>query len=570
MYILGIHGNVHDSSACLLENGKIVAAAEEERFVRIKHADGYPPSFASRYCLNHAGIQLEDIDYVVTSFMPERKNGLIIYNRTESNARFKDLFLSFFPDRLFHCKQFPMLAHVDHHSAHAASAFYCSGFPEASIIVVDGRGEFASTTLAHGIGNDINILRSYDISQSLGIFYSAISHYVGLGGYGEGKTMALAAFGNPNGKIPCVRILRDGYEMEIPPGVCRTDEESPSNDCGTDLSHFWMQNLIENFGPPNLPHSDWSNSDGTKINRTQFEQNYLDIAASAQRDLEEIVLILAKEVIRQTNCKNLVLAGGVALNCSMNGRLAEAGIADRIFIQPAANDAGTSLGAALELSARLNKSVSQQMHTVALGPEFSDNQIRKIMQEVGLDYQESSSLSEAVAQLLAEKKIVGWFQGRMEFGPRALGQRSILANPEVDGMKDHLNHCVKHRESFRPYALSLRIEDCEEVFDSWSFSPHMLLSFKVKKYCLKRISAGVHVDGTTRPQMVCREQLPLYWDMLGCFKKLTGIPAVLNTSFNDEGEPIVCTPLDALRAFYSTPLHALVLGPFLIRKKHKD
>lgn len=567
MYILGLCTTIHDTSACLLKNGEIVAAAEEERFIRIKHSWDRLPWFASRYCLNQEGIELDDVDYVVTAYVPrDIHDDAVIYSRKDSRNRFKDLLRRILPEHLFRCHRFPALAHVNHHMAHAASAFRCSGLQRASILVLDGRGERASTTLAFGLDNQIKVLRDFDVSQSLGILYSAVSHYVGLGGWGEGKAMGLASFGNHKERINGVSINASDYEISWPPATPLTDAESRFDDCSREIFAGWMKRLTEQFGEPNPSFWEYLSDIGQSVNRTEFPQRYCDVAASVQRDLEEISLHLSDLIVRETGCRNLVLAGGVGLNCSMNGRLARSGMVDHMFVQPAAHDGGTSIGAALELYARLGYSSKHLMRTVAYGPQFDADSILKTLHDVGIAFHECPDPAEMGARLLSEGHVIGWFQGRMEIGPRALGQRSILAHPGIGGMKDYLNSRIKHRESFRPYALSLRIEDCDEVLEHWTPSPHMLFSFKVKESWRSTLKAGVHVDGTTRPQMVIREDLPLYWQLLTRFKEMTGIPAVVNTSFNDRGEPIVCTPLDALRAFFSMSLDHLLVGRFLVSK----
>jgi carbamoyltransferase len=273
-----------------------------------------------------------------------------------------------------------------------------------------------------------------------------------------------------------------------------------------------------------------------------------------------------RELVARVRAVLRRVRGGVALNCSANGRLAQSGIVDQIFIQPAANDGGLSIGAALELYARLGYPAAHPMRTAAYGPQFNENDIIKTLQDVGVIFQRCHDPAETGAQLLETGHVIGWFQGRMEVGPRALGQRSILAHPGITGMKEHLNSQVKHREGFRPYALSLRVEDCEDVFENWQPSPHMVQAFKVRETWRTDLCAGVHIDGTTRPQTVEQDALPLYWRLITEFKKKTGIPAIVNTSFNDRREPIVCTPLDALRSFFSMPLDYLLIGPFLVSK----
>lgn len=568
MYILGLSAYMHDTSACLLQDGRIIAAVEEERFTRQRHAWRQMPHHASRYCLDVAGIELSDLDYVATAWnTQEGEDHVQVSTHQEALLRQAKELYRLFPANIFPCRTFPAMARVNHHLAHASSAFRCSGMEEAAILVIDGRGERVATSIYWGEDNRIRLLREFDITNSLGFFYLAVTRFIGFGGWGEGKTMGYAPYGTPCYDFDYIKPIADGYEIDWERPLPRSDRESSRGDCTLEIMASWMNRLEQQFGEPNLQparldlrRARWHESfSDTKI--------YRDIAASAQKKLEEIVLHLAKLAVAETGCRNLVLAGGVALNCVANGLLITSNTIDHIFIQPAANDAGTSMGAALELYAQLGYSSQEPLQHAAFGPIYTNQMIKEALEHVGLSYTECADPAMTAAQLLAENKVVGWFQGALEWGPRALGSRSILASPAREGMRDHLNSQVKHREAFRPYALALPLEIANDLFSDWYPSPFMLLNFKVKNNQQEGVKEGIHIDGTTRPQTVEQSQNPLYWSMLRQFTQLTGTPGVINTSLNDHGAPLVCTPYDALRTFYSTALDSLIIGDFLLQKR---
>jgi carbamoyltransferase len=563
MYILGLNYSIHDASACLVRDGVLIAAAEEERFLREKHAWNRPPWYSALYCLHRGGISLEDVDYVATSFVDIGTTEPVAMASGNDTSAVREML----PASLFPAKRVPVLARVNHHLAHAASAFRCSEFDRAAILIVDGRGETVSTTIAVGENNAIRVLRTWDLSQSLGFFYEALSKHIGLSRWGDGgKTMGLAGWGTPRHDIPGIAPTDTGYAVEWPSGMPRS--EADSKEVQSIISRSWSHRFEQAFGPANPHLLGWHPGTSRRLNKTTFSQKYRDVAASGQRKLEEIIERLARIACAESGLSDLVLAGGVALNCSANGRLISSGAVRNLFVQPAANDAGTSIGAALELWSHLGNRSASPMRTAALGPEFDADTIRRTLETTGVPFTPCDP-AETAARLLAEGQIVGWFQGRMEIGPRALGQRSILANPSTPGIQEYLNQHVKHRETFRPFAISLRLDDCPEVFEKWIPCPHMLMGFPVKPAARERLLGAVHVDGTTRPQTVDRRDIPLYWSVLDRFKQLTGIPGVLNTSLNDETEPIVCSPTDALRLFFSSSLDALVVGEFLVTKPGK-
>jgi len=540
MYILGLCVTNHDTSACLLKDGRIIAAAEEERFIRIKHAWAQMPQLASRFCLTTAGIELDDVDYVVTAFAYQQPEDVRIFTRKEVEARHVDEMESYFPSNMFPRRGLPALAHVKHHLAHASSAYRCSLFDRATILVLDGRGEDASTTVAIGDSNTIKCMQSFDISQSLGIFYSSVSHYIGLGRMSEGKAMGLAAYGNQKYDFDLIKLTPNDYVVEWNRGVPRKDEDSPSGNCQTEIISAWGKYLERQFGTANKSRLSYDPSRGEMVNRSAFPQLYCDIIASAQGKLEEAVMHLAQSAVEKTGCRNLVIAGGVGLNCTLNGKLACSEFIDNLFVQPAANDAGTSIGAALELYSYLGHPATHSMVHARYGPSFSEQQIKDCLDSVGVRYTYCNDPAYTTANL--------------------------LASPSVAGMRDHLNYNVKHREAFRPYALSVAIESCDDIFNKWQHSPHMLMGFRVKSSAMADLAEGIHVDGTTRPQTVVREDYPLMWQLLDNYYRLTGSKGIINSSFNDHGEPLVCTPLDALRTFYSTAIDVLMLGNFLVLK----
>ncbi|HEU5378970.1 MAG TPA: carbamoyltransferase C-terminal domain-containing protein [Ktedonobacteraceae bacterium] len=569
MYILGLSAYMHDTSACLLQDGRIVAAVEEERFTRQRHAWRQMPHHASRYCLDAAGIELDEVDYVVTAWNAQpRGESVQALTSQEALLRQAKELHRLFPPNIFPCKAFPTFACVNHHLAHASSAFRCSGMDEATILVIDGRGEHTATSVFWGKGNTIRLIREFDIPDSLGFFYLAVTRFIGFGGWGEGKTMGYAPYGVPRYDFEYLQPTNDGYRVIWERALPRSDQESSRGDCTLDIMAAWMNRLEQQFGEPNLSRAMLDLNTAHLREPFHDTQIYRDIAASAQKKLEEIILHLAQRAIAETGCRNLVLAGGVALNCVTNGLLVTSNTVDQIFIQPAAQDAGTSMGAALELYAQLGYKSQQQLHHTSFGPAYSNQTIQEMLEQTGLPYTECTDPASTAATLLAENRVVGWFQGALEWGPRALGNRSIFANPAQEGVRDYLNNHVKHREHFRPYALALPLEKADTLFQRWCPSPFMLLNFEVKREYQAKVQEGIHRDGTTRPQTVDREQNPLYWKMLHLFTQFTGLPGVINTSLNDHGAPLVCTPYDALRTFYSTALENLLIGNFLLQKKH--
>lgn len=573
MYILGINAAFHDSSACLLNDGKIIAAAEEERFTGIKHGkrpvpfSAYElPFHAIHYCLKEAGIHLKEVQHVAYAFDPAifpgdfKEKGTVtlplkphlsdaevaagrspwdplFYMYVRSYAsHLTDGYPHHLEDRFRGIKDGPQPQwhFVDHHLSHAASAFYVSPFEKAAILVLDGRGESATTTYALGKGRHIDVLGQVHMPHSLGILYEKITDFLGfLHSSDEYKVMALASYGEPEYLDvfrSMIRLTGNGmYEIHYP------DFEAV-------------------LGP-------------RRRRGATFEQRHFNIAHSLQAALEEAVFELASCLRERTGEDNLCMAGGVALNCVMNGRLRQKEIFKNIWVQPAAGDAGTALGAAFALDARYRRPSGRYevMRHAYYGPAFSDEEIRAFLESSKLPFQRLDNVAEHIADLLRQDRIIGLFNGRMEFGPRALGSRSIIASPLSEDMQARLN-TIKDREDFRPVAPAVLEEQAAEWFLGGAYSPFMLFVYDVVPDKKARIPAVTHCDGTARIQTVNRKDNALYHDIIQAFYKSTGVPVIINTSFNSRGKPIVCTPRDAVDCFFTSPLDDLVLGSFLLSK----
>jgi carbamoyltransferase len=573
VFTLGINAAYHDSAAALVEDGRVVAAAEEERFTRIKHgkrpvpfSTGELPFNAIDYCLKEGGIRLVDVDHVAYSYDPflllgEHSGEAVLTLPLEPSAHPKPaewdsvwdpLFLSSIVNARRHLASGaplhlqarfrgarpdgPYRFHfVDHHVAHASSAFHVSPFEQAAVLTLDGRGERATTTYSVGHGTRLERIGQVDMPHSLGLLYERVTEYLGfLHSSDEYKVMALASFGKPRYLDDFRDIVRVGDDGQYTIGPLR---------------------LEERFGPARLKGG-------------PLDQRHYDVAHSLQIVLEESALKLVDWLYDQARLPDLCMAGGVALNCVMNARIRDRGPFKRIWVQPAAGDAGTALGAALWVDARERgfPRCHGEMTDAYLGPGYCDCEIEQFLRWAKLPHRRLADVPGEVAAILARDAIVGWFQGRMEFGPRALGARSILASPVHAEMQAKLNE-IKDREDFRPVAPVVLEEEAGEWFDGRGLvSPFMLFVHDVKPDKVDKIPAVRHVDGTARIQTVRREQNPLYHDLLKAFQRRTGVPVLVNTSFNTRGEPIVCTPRDAIECFWSTPLDALVIGSFLLEK----
>jgi len=562
-FILGIGGYYHDSSACLIKNGEVVAAAEEERFNRIKHSHGLPYQ-AINYCLHLAKIELKDVESVgfYWNYWLWLKKRAAYRMTNFWRAPFCSIadivnvaYQGYLP--LIELQQKlnvprKKIKIVNHHLAHAASAFFVSPFEKAAILSLDFLGEETTTFLGLGLGNKITKVNEIKYPHSIGALYTTITEFLGFQPTeDEYKVMGLASFGKPNYYKELVRLIR--YKAN---GKYELDTSYFNYQItGSSQNHFFSDKFIRKFGPPR--------KHGEKI--TQY---HMDIAASLQKLLEEIVFYLVQYLYEKSKTKNLCIVGGVGLNCAMNGKLLRESSFKNIYVQPAANDAGCALGCCYHIyNQLLDEPRKYIMESAYLGPEYSDLHIKNELDSNKITYEYYENIEEVVANLLAKNKIIGWFQGRMEWGPRALGNRSILASPISLGMQDLVNRSIKFREEFRPFAPSVIEEDANDYFDMHSPSPFMLFLFDVKEKVKASIPAVTHIDGTARVQTVNRKTNPRYYKLLSEFKKVTGVPVLLNTSFNVKGEPIVCNVRDAVRCFYSTGLDYLAVGNYLLRKK---
>ncbi len=594
--ILGISAFYHDSAASLIIDGDIVAAAQEERFSRKKHDARYPFN-AVNFVLNEGRLRLSEVDHIVFFEKPFLKfERLLETYMAFAPKGFKSFSLSmpiWLREKLFqkkflfdnlklHDENFSDINKIkfsEHHYSHAASAFYPSPFKEAIVLTLDGVGEWATTTVAIGKGNKLNILKEIHFPHSLGLLYSAFTYYTGFKvNSGEYKVMGLAPYGKPKYKDLIIKELMDLKED----GSFKLNMKYFNYATGLTMTNKKFSNL---FGQPVR--------DSQKDLLTDF---HMDIASSIQAVTEEVVLRLTRDIAQEYNIKNLCLAGGVALNCVANGKILRENNFEDIWIQPAAGDAGGSLGAALAYWHReLDKPrdvLKDKMKGAYLGPHHEASSIEKNLKSLKAVYKEktSSEISPLVAKELANSKTIGWFQGRMEFGPRALGARSILADPRSEKMQKELNLKIKFRESFRPFAPSVLREDVKEWFEIDYDSPYMLLVSDVKKekqitmsekdnklfgidkLNIKRstIPAITHVDYSARIQTVHKETNPKYYDLINEFKRITNCPVLVNTSFNVRGEPIVCSVEDAFNCFMGTNLDILVIENFILFKEDQD
>ncbi|CAL8480699.1 carbamoyltransferase [Caballeronia sp. S22] len=576
MYTLGINAVYHDSAAALVRDGVVIAAAEDERFTHVKHAKRPVPFStwqlpfdAIDYCLKEAGIELADVDHVAYSYDPQLFSGmpkdpkasialpLVPSEHVSSNpseSPWDPLFLSYIVNAKrqlldgapHHLKRrfasggrAPRFAwhYVDHHLCHEASAFLAAPFDDTAVLTMDGRGEGVTTSLGQFVNGEYMRLKQVELPHSLGLLYEAVTGYLGfLHSSDEYKVMALASFGKPayvDRFREIVKYCNDGsYTVDAP-------------------------RLVERFGPP-------------RERGGPLTQHHFDIAHSLQVVLEETALELVKWLHARTGLPNLAMAGGVALNCVMNARLRDRGPFAEVWVQPAAGDAGTALGAALwtdyrERAKAGDRSRKWRMDHAYLGPAFDDDEIEAFLKWTRAPYRRLADVASETADLLAQNRVIGWYQGRTEFGPRALGARSILASPVDASMQARLNE-IKDREDFRPVAPVVMEEHAGDWFVDARVAPFMLFVFDVRPEMKSRIPAVTHIDGTARVQTVNRSQHPLYYDLLAAFKARTGVPVLVNTSFNTRGEPMVNTPRDALESFWTSPLDALVIGPFLVEK----
>ena len=597
MRILGISAFYHDSAAALVDETGIVAAAQEERFTRKKHDSAFPDN-AIAYCLEEAGITLDDVDHVTFYDKPFLKFERLLETYVAFAPRGFQSFRMAIPvwlkEKLFlkdllrkqlkaYNEEFDWakkLLFAEHHQSHAASAFFPSPFDDAVVLTMDGVGEWTTTSVSMGEGNKLEIVRELHFPHSLGLLYSAFTYYTGFKvNSGEYKVMGLAPYGEPAFKD----LILDNLMDVKPDGTFRLDQSYFDYCTGLTMTNDKFANL---FGGP------------ARGDDELLTQRHMDLAASIQAVTEEVVLRMTRALAKETGSKNLCLAGGVALNCVANGKVLKDGAFDNIWTQPAAGDAGGALGAALATyygmkgQPRQVEAGADAMKGSYLGPVFKQDDIEKRLGEAGAKFQvvDDADLIQTAARLLADQKAIGWMQGRMEFGPRALGGRSILGDPRSPTMQKTLNLKVKYRESFRPFAPSVLREDVADWFDIDVDSPYMLLVADVKHERQRAMSADeqalfgidklnvqrseipavTHVDYSARVQTVHAETNPRYHALLTAFKAITGCPVLVNTSFNVRGEPIVNTPEDAFRCFMGTELDALVVGNCVLLKDDQD
>jgi carbamoyltransferase len=599
VFILGISAYYHDSAACLVIDGEVIAAAQEERFTRKKHDASFPDN-AIFYCLQVAGIDPYQVDYIVFYDKPFLKFERLLETYLAFAPRGLRSFIASMPvwlkDKLFQKKVITdalkglwgkeikwedRLLFSEHHLSHAASAFFPSPFETAAVLTMDGVGEWTTTSLAIGQGNKLDVIKEIHFPHSLGLLYSAMTYYTGFKvNSGEYKVMGLAPYGKP-----IYADLIKKYLIDIKEDGSFALDMSYFNYCtGLTMTSKKFDDVFG--GPPRNPES-------------ELTQREMDLAASVQAIVEEVVVKLAKDIAKSTGLKNLCLAGGVALNCVANGKLLREKIFDNIWIQPAAGDAGGAVGAALGAyhimlgqPRVLDKGALDGMKGSYLGPEFSQEQIEEELTQCGAVFTThcSDEIISKTAQALADGKAIGWMNGRMEFGPRSLGGRSILADPRSPTMQKLLNLKVKYRESFRPFAPSVLRDDVSEWFDLNADSPYMLLVsevakskqhamtleeealFGVEKLNILRssIPSVTHVDYSARVQTVHEQTNLRYYQLIKQFKKLTGCPLLVNTSFNVRGEPIVCSATDAFRCFMGTELDILVVGNNILIKENQS
>lgn len=581
MNILGINAYHGNASAAIVCEGRLIAAVEEERFNRVKYAAGFPAQ-AIRYCLKEAGLTLAEIDHVAVPRDPYARlaTKLFYAARMPSFARERVKVLAKFtgiPEALALAfesdpKKVKAKFHrVEHHQAHLASSFFVSPFERAALLSADGLGDFASTMWGTGSGSRMNIDGAIAFPHSLGLFYSGVTQYLGFPKFGdEYKVMGLAAYGEPE-------------QMETFREIVRFDAHSNGNGFRLGLDYFTHHRTG--------PEMSWAEADKTptlgkmysdempkrlgpaRAPEAALEQRHRNLAASLQARLEEVYLGMLKKLAERTGLKTVCLAGGVAFNCVANGKIFDATAFERVYVHPAAGDAGLAVGAAYYVwHQKLGKPRSFVMEHAYWGPGYSREEIRRAIDSNGIAQKgfrvtemAEAELVRGTAAIIADGKILGWFQGRCEWGPRALGNRSIVADPRRPEMKEILNRRIKHRENFRPFAPSILAEAAGDYFEKSHPSPFMTLAYSVRTEKRGAIPAPTHVDGTGRLQTVTREANSRYHALISAFRDLTGVPVVLNTSFNDN-EPIVCRPEEAIDCFLRTQMDALVLGDFLITK----
>ncbi len=571
MYILGLSCYYHDSAACIIKDGKLIAAAEEERFTRKKHDNSFPVN-AAKFCLMEAGIAAKEVNYVAFYEKPFLKFERLLAQQIDGFPVTWPVFIKSMPSWINEKLRVPRIIRkklgykgdiffIQHHMAHAASSFLVSPFDEAAVLTVDGVGEWTTTSLGYAKGNEIILKKHIKFPHSIGLLYSTITAYLGFSvNNSEYKVMGLSAYGNMNRETnpyykklkTVIDIKEDGsYKLDMSYFIYQYKARMPS------------KKLCDLLGSP------------ARNGNSEMEKRYEDIAAALQLVLEDTMTAMLKHLYNETKCENLIFAGGVALNSVYNGKILKNTKFKKIWIQPNATDGGTSVGAAYyAYNVILGHKRNFVMNDAYFGPGYKYNEIKDFLEKNNIKYSEFGNEEELVkktAKIIYENNVVGWFQGRMEWGPRALGARSILSNACNKEMQDILNLKVKHREKFRPFAPVVCEDDALKYFDCDVPIPepadYMLMVYPIKKEWHKKIPAVTHIDGSGRLQTIRREQNETYYDVIKEFGKLSGIPILINTSFNIRGEPIVCSPEDAYRCMMGTGIDCLVMDKFLIWRK---
>jgi len=543
MYVIGIssgikHGH-HDGAAVLLRDGELIAAAEEERFTLAKHARGELPRGAIGFCLKQAGITMRDVDWICSPL------------RTYTN--YSRRLTEYFRYQFGHS---PKIELYDHHLCHAASSFYGSGFSEATVACFDFSGDSSSGLVAHMKGNDLKVLTRFGRHNSLGLYYGILTQYLGYQMTNdEYKVMGLSSYGVPEYLDQFASILRPNgmdYELDAALDKRQRDAEIYTSDFSTRQERIFTERLEDILGP-------------RRVRGQALDQRFTNIAASGQKQLEIVTTQVVRSAIEATGCADVCLAGGVALNCKMNMEIAAEPSVGRLYVPPVPHDAGVALGAAMMKCVEGGHKIAPLTHAY-WGPEYSNDAIKDTLDKIGARYE---VLDDPVARCvtdLVDQKTVGWFQGRMEYGPRALGNRSILADPRSAGMKDRINLGIKYREEFRPFCPSVQYEHQSDYFEDAFDAPFMVVTFPVNDRVKEMIPAVVHVDGTARIQSVHPETNPMYSRLIGEFGKASSVPILINTSLNINEQPTVNAPLEALHTYFCSGLDVLFLGPYRLAK----
>ena len=543
MYVIGIssgikHGH-HDGAAVLLRDGELIAAAEEERFTLAKHARGELPRGAIDFCLKQAGITMRDVEFICSP----------LRTYTNYSQRLTDYFK-------FQFGHSPKIELYDHHTCHAASSYYGSGFREATVLCFDFSGDSSSGVVMHAKGNDLRVLTRFSRPNSLGLYYGMLTQYLGYQMTNdEYKVMGLSSYGSPRYLEQFATILRpDGINYELDSALDKRlrDREIYTSDFSTRQERIFTEKLEDLLGP-------------RRLRGQPLDRRFTDIAASGQKQLEIVTTHVTREAIKASGCPDVCLAGGVSLNCKMNMEIAAEPSVRKLYVPPVPHDAGVALGAAMLKCVEAGYPIAPLTHAY-WGPEYSNDTIRSTLDKSGARYELVDDPVTRCVGDLAEQKTIGWFQGRMEYGPRALGNRSIIADPRSADMKDRINITIKYREEFRPFCPSVLFERQDDYFEDAFDAPFMVVTFPVKESARQKIPAVVHVDNTARIQSVHADTNPLYSRLISEFAEATSVPMLINTSLNVNEQPTVNSPLEALHTYFCSGLDVLYLGPYRLAK----